>query len=155
MRVGERVSVEAAPRARRTAAAVVAAVAVVAVLAPMFRSPAPDGFPLSTYPMFARDRGAETWVDTIVGRDGDGVVLRLSPEAISGSDEPVLASESVTQALGAGTPARLCARAADRVAAGGRAGIVALEVVSELHDLDRFDPDEPLERRVHARCEVP
>jgi hypothetical protein len=135
----------------RTWVAVAAAVlAVAAVVAPMFRSPAPDSFPLSTYPMFARDRGDDTWVDTVIGRTAEGEVVRLSPMAISGSDEPVLASATVSRALNAGLSESLCRRVAAEVGP----PVVRLEVVSERHDLDRFTPDEPLERRIHDDCPV-
>ena len=139
----------------RWVAYVVAVVAVVAVLAPMFRSPAPDGFPLSTYPMFARDRGDRTWLDTAIGRTEDGALRRLSSGLISGSDEPVLASATVTRALQDGDAATLCARVAGRVADRQVDGVAAVEIVSERHDLDRFTPDEPLERLVHVSCRVP
>jgi hypothetical protein len=142
-------------RIRRWVPIVVAVVAVLAVLAPMLRSPAPDGFPLSTYPMFARDRGDDTWLDTVVGREVDGDIVRLSPELISGNDEPVLAASTVSLALDAGMAESLCDRVAGRVAHAGRDDLSAIEVVSERHDLDRFAPDEPLARRRHARCEVP
>ena len=136
---------------RRWVPVAVAAVAVLAVLAPMFRSPAPDGFPLSTYPMFARDRGDDTSIDTVVGRDGAGAIVRLSAELISGGDEPVLAAGMVSRALAAGREASLCAEVVARVVAAGRTDVDSVEVVSEHHDLDRFAPDEPLSRRTRRR----
>ena len=132
----------------------VALVAVVAVLAPMFRSPAPDSFPLSTYPMFAHDRGDHTWLDTVIGRDANGEPIRLSPGLISGSDEPVLASATVTRAIAADAASTLCTHVAERVREGGADDVVTVQVVSERHDLDRFTPDEPLERVVHVACEA-
>lgn len=150
---GEQSSTVAA--VRRAVPLVVAVLAVLAVLAPMFRSPAVDSFPLSTYPMFARDRGDEAWLDTVVGRDDGGAIVRLSPELISGSDEPVLAAASVSRALTAGTAETLCHRVAARVADSGRDEVQVVEVVSERHDLDRYEPDRPRERRSHLRCAVP
>lgn len=141
-------------RVRRALTAGIAAGAVIAVLAPMFRSPPADGFPLSTYPMFARDRGATAWVDTAVGITGDGEVVRLSPELISGSDEPVLAAVTVSRARRDGAGDELCARVAERLVAARFDGVEAVEVVSERQDLDRYEPDEPLDRRIHARCPV-
>jgi hypothetical protein len=44
---------------------------------------------------------------------------------------------------------------ADRVAESSRTDVVEVQVVSERQDLDRFEPDEPIERRVRARCPVP
>lgn len=146
---------ESAPGRRRWVPVLVAVVAVATVLAPMFGSPASDGFPLSTYPMFARDRGDDLRVDTVVGRDTGGAVVRLSPELISGSDEPVLAAVTVSRALAAGREESLCDEVAARVVDAGRTDVRVVEVVSEHHDLDRFAPDEPLSRRPRARCEVP
>ncbi|MEL7207059.1 MAG: hypothetical protein AAGK32_02310 [Actinomycetota bacterium] len=141
-------------RAARWIPLLAAAVVVGAVVAPMFRSPAPDGFPLSTYPMFARDRGDSAWVDTAIGRTDDGDAVRLTTELISGNDEPVLASATVTRAIRSGATADLCEEIAARVQADGGDGIATVEVVGELHDLDRFEPDEPIERRVLAECGV-
>jgi hypothetical protein len=81
--------------------------------------------------------------------------VRLSPELISGSDEPVLAAATVTGALRRGEAESLCDRVVARAVRAGRSDLSAIEVVSERHDLDRFAPDEPLERRRHVRCGVP
>jgi hypothetical protein len=56
----------------------------------------------------------------------------------------------VSRALNAGLTESLC----HRVAAEVESPVVRVEVVSERHDLDRFTPDEPLERRIHDDCPV-
>jgi hypothetical protein len=114
-----------------------------------------DGFPLSNYPMFAEDRGRESDVATAVGVTAAGARVRLSPELIGGSDEPILASataeRAVTSTAGAET---LCASIARR--AEGDADLRAIEVVTERYDaVDYFaGDDEPESVIVHASCRV-
>lgn len=130
----------------------VAGVAVVAVLAPLLGPPEGDSYPLSTYPMFARDGGDTAHLVTVVGVDGDGARHRLSPEKIAATDEPVLAAETVLRAIRLDHSGVLCADVADRLA--GSEDLVRVEVVTETHDLDR--PTEPARAvRVHAECSVP
>ncbi|HEX6312999.1 MAG TPA: hypothetical protein VF152_15400 [Acidimicrobiia bacterium] len=139
---------------RRGWQSLLAAAVVLVVVAPALRPDAPDGYPLSTYPMFAADRGREVDVATAVGLDGDGNVVRLDPETIADTDEVVLAAATVWQAIGAGAEARLCAEIADRVAGGS---LAAVEVRGETYDSIRyFDGEEsPAEVVTHARCAVP
>ena len=127
---------------------------VLAVLAPLVGSPERDGYPLSTYPMFARDGGDTARIDTVVGRGVDEERHRLSPELIAGSDEPVLAAETVRFAVRDGTTTALCAEVAARLDDAG-SELVAVEVVTEAHDLDRpGDTRGLLEVVVHERCPV-
>jgi hypothetical protein len=100
-------------RERRLALGVAAAV-VVGVALPgvrmMASGDAPDGLPLSTYPMFARDRGRVVEQPTVVAVSPDGYVERLSPETIAATDQVMQAAEAVRRALDAGPAAtRLCA----------------------------------------------
>jgi hypothetical protein len=134
---------------RRAVPYLVGAVAVLAVLAPLLGPPEGDSYPLSTYPMFARDGGDTARLPTVVGVDAVGDRHRLSPTLIAGSDEPVLAAETVLRAIRLGRTDRLCEDAAERV--GGRHPEVA--VITETHDLDR--PGEPaIAVEVHAACET-
>ena len=134
---------------RRAVPYLVAAIAVGAVLAPLLGPPEGDSYPLSTYPMFARDGGDEARLPTVVGIDAEGRRHRLSPELIAGTDEPVLAAETILRALRLDRADALCREAAERV--GDRYPEVA--VITETHDLDR--PGEPaVEVDEHARCEV-
>ena len=50
-----------------------------AVLAPLVRAPDDDGFPLSTYPMFAAPRPAALTMAWARGRAADGRSRSLSP----------------------------------------------------------------------------
>jgi hypothetical protein len=135
-------------RVRRRAIALVALVA-----APLAVGTAYDSFPLSTYPMFAGDRARVASVATVVGVGPDGVE-RLSSQEIGGTDEPMLAAETVARAVARGQADALCAEVARRVRAGH--GADRLEVVTERYDtLAWFDGGhEPLERTVHASCEA-
>lgn len=124
------------------------------VVAPALRPTPRDGFPLSTYPMFAADRGREAAVVTAVGVDRDDAVERLDPETIADSDEVMLAAATVRRAVAAGTDARLCVEIAERLSGGG---VRAVEIRTETYDaVAYFDGDtEPLTATVHERCEVP
>jgi hypothetical protein len=127
--------------------------AVLAVAAPAVLGR--DGFPLSNYPMFADDRGRESEVATAVGVTLAGDRVRLSPELIGDSDEPVLASATAERAVASTAGAEtLCTAIARR--AGGDAELQAIEVVTERYDtVDYFAGDEePESVVVHARCRV-
>lgn len=139
-------------RALLVSAAVVIAVAVPGVR--MLISPeVPDGFPLSTYPMFTRDRGRVVEVATVVAETPQGEVGRLSPRTIAGTDQVVQAGVTVRQAVAAGPGAagRLCDEVAGRVAAPA-----TVAVVVERYDVIAWSAGgrEPLERRAHAECEA-
>ena len=133
------------------------AAVVAAVVAPGVRllaSPdAPDGFPLSTYPMFTRDRGRVVEVATVVAMSPQGEVERLSPQTIAGTDQVVQAGVTVRRAVaaGAGAAGRLCGEIADRVEAPA-----TVAVVVERYDVVTWSAGdhEPLDRHTHAECEA-
>ena len=148
--------------ARRRAALVVTAVCV-AVALPGVRmvvegGTAPDGFPLSTYPMFTRDRGRIVDVPSVVVLTDDGAgadVERLSPVAIAGTDQVMEAHVAVAAAVrgGPATSLDLCRH----VAAGldERAPGETVAVVVERYDSLAWAAGDgiPLARKVVARCE--
>lgn len=133
-------------------AAVVAAVAVPGMRT-IVSGDTPDGFPLSTYPMFTRDPGRVVELPTVIAVSPTGAVARLSPETIAGTDQVIQAGVTVRQAIvaGPGATARLCAEVAERV---DDAHTVA--VVVERHDTVAWSAGdrEPLERRTVADCEA-
>jgi hypothetical protein len=142
---------------RRLAALLVTIAAVVVVLSPLVWDEDRDSYPISTYPMFARDRGRVRSYATVVGVRAGGEIERLSPEAIAGTREPVQAAETVIREVRRGHAAALCDDVAARVA--GRDGDAeprSLEVVTETYDvLAYFDGrTEPEQRVVHATCDV-
>jgi hypothetical protein len=142
-------------RVERRRALVVAAALVAAVAVPGVRllgSPdAPDGFPLSTYPMFTRDPGRVVEVPTVVAVSPDGGVDRLSPETIARTDQVIQAGVTVGQAVRGGPSA---ARALCEDVAGRVGGAAAVAVVVERHDAVAWAAGdrEPLDRRTVVEC---
>jgi hypothetical protein len=111
---------------------------------------APDGFPLSSYPMFARDRGQIVEVPTVVAVR-DGTAERLSPSTIAGTDQVIEASVVVADAVRAGAAATavLCEEVLGRVE-----GAEEVRVVVERYDAVRWaaGDEEPAEQRVVGSC---
>lgn len=139
----------------RRLATAVSVLAVLAVLSPALHER--DSYPLSTYPMFSHDRGRVATIDTAVGVHADGTWERLNPNLVAGGIEVIHAAVTVTESVRRGDTPALCAEIAARVASSSaRRDVVAVEVVSETHDVVTwFDgPDVPLSRTVHATCEV-
>ena len=128
-----------------------------AVLSPIW-SGAPDSFPLSTYPMFARPRGQPT-LHSLVGLSQDGNERRLSPELI-GSKEVLQAKVLIRRSVAEGPEAmlRLCEAAASRVAQSGELREVrALAVVARRYDPVSYfvDGPRPIEQQTLLLCDVP
>jgi hypothetical protein len=123
------------------------------VLWPALHPSASDGFPLSTYPMFAHDTGSVRAIVTVVGIDVAGAVHRLDPHAIGGGDEVMLAAEAARYAVRDGSATEYCAEVAARV---DDDTTVAVEVRTEVRDaVADVDASRPADEvRVHARCEV-
>ncbi len=92
--------------------------AAVVVVSPVLREPTNDTYPLSTYPMFAFDRGVEHDIATAVEVDVGGDVVRLSPKLIAGTDEVILASVTVKRSIARGEAELLCAEIAERLGPG-------------------------------------
>lgn len=116
-----------------------------------------DGFPLSSYPMFAQARPPTSVVETVLGVGANGRRQPLSPGLLAGVRQPKLALERVREAIRRGRADALCEDVARRVRelpAGERP--VALEVVTETWDtLEGLEAGaKPRRRVVHRRCEV-
>ena len=135
----------------------VSAAVVVAVAVPGIRTlasgDAPDGFPVSTYPMFTHDPGRVVEAPTVVAVSPGGEVDRLSPETVAGTDQVIQAGVSVRQALDAGPSATraLCDDVAGRVDAPA-----TVAVVVERHDSVAWSAGdrEPIERHTVTECEA-
>ena len=131
---------------------------VVAMIAPAVGDEPSDGFPLSTYPMFAADRGPVSSIATAVGRTEDGGRLRLSPNLLAGTEEPIMAVRTARVEIAGGRADTWCEEVATRVATGTSRWdeVVVVEVVIEVHDSvasltgTGHEPDV----YVHARCAV-
>jgi hypothetical protein len=147
-----------APRAEQLRAALVGIVAVGAVLVPLGRELGADSLPLSNYPMFTARRAQVTSIERAIGIAPDGTEHVLSPELTGGTVEVIHAAQTIVDAIRAGKADELCAEIADRVADSDNDLIAEVIVVRERFDvitsLDDDDPV-PVDRRVHARCEVP
>ncbi|GJM39419.1 MAG: hypothetical protein DHS20C19_27860 [Acidimicrobiales bacterium] len=125
------------------------AIAAVVVLSPLLREPTSDTYPLSTYPMFAGDRGAVHQIATAVERLPGGGIARLSPDLIAGTDEVILAAVTVQRALASGEGDALCGEIAARLGAGR-----TVEVRRETVDVVAVIADDaaPLHVEVEATC---
>ena len=122
--------------------------AALLVLSPLLRDPTSDTYPLSTYPMFATDRGNVHTIATAVERTDDGFV-RLSPKLIAGTDEAVLASVTVTRAVRLGEADILCEEILERVGSDRQ-----IEVRTETLDVVVLSVEGSSDSTVtvHARC---
>ena len=135
---------------RRLAPLLAAAV----VLIPLIRSPESDSYPLSTYPMFATDRGRVAAIATAVAIDSDGVVSRLGSAAIGGTDEVILAAATVSAAVRRGEVDELCIEIARRL---DRTEFSTVIVRTEVVDVVDHVADDasPVAIEEHGRCGVP
>jgi hypothetical protein len=136
---------------------IVTLLVVAAMVSPALARPPRDDFPLSTYPMFAVDRGPVSSIATAVGWTADGDRVRLSPRLLAGADEPILAVRTARVAISDGAADDWCAEVATRVAAAGsRAEVERIEVVVETHESARSAGanGEPLAVESHAECPV-
>ncbi|MXW62569.1 MAG: hypothetical protein F4Y27_00535 [Acidimicrobiaceae bacterium] len=133
---------------RRWTIRVLPVFAALLVLSPLVRDPTSDTYPLSTYPMFATDRGNVHTIATAVERTDDGFE-RLSPKLIAGTDEAVLASVTVTRAVRLGEADILCEEILERIGAGRR-----IEVRTETLDVVELSVEGSSDSTVsvHARC---
>ena len=143
--------------ARRLALAAAALVSLAMLLPAVLDR---DDYPLSSYPMFSHPRARTSTVATAVGRTAEGGVVRLSPELIAGSDQPMQAIATVARAVraGSGPAALLCEEVARRVAGTGADEVVAIEVRRETHDaVDYFTGGDRRPSAVDtvARCTLP
>ena len=113
-----------------------------------------DSFPLSTYPMFSRERAAEIDVDHVIGVLADGGREPVPPSLVA--DGEVLQTRVLVRGAvqrGRDATRELCRAVAER--AGTR--YLELEVRSDRYQvLGYFAGNrEPVTSRVHARCRPP
>jgi hypothetical protein len=133
---------------------------VLAMLSPALRRPPVDGFPLSTYPMFAAPRESTAKIYTVLAITEAGDVEVLTPKLIGGDRWASLAKRTLDEAAQSKAKRRaLCETVAERVAADpARADLhVALEFVSEVYDTHAYfsGDTEPRSRKLLASCPVP
>jgi len=101
--------------------------------------------------MFSSRRTKTESVDTAVFVTESGSIFRLNPEIIAGTDEVILAAQTVSLSIANGTTAQLCEEISDRFDT-NRAG--QIEIVTEVFDaLNWYANDKaPISRTVHATC---
>ena len=97
----------------RAYAAVVSTAVLGAMLWPVVRGS--DGFPLSNYPMFSREKDPVATIHHVIALSDSGNHRPLEPEHL-GTDEIMQASQTAKLAVQGKTAEDLCARAAAVVA---------------------------------------
>lgn len=131
----------------------------VAVAAPAFLPPKQaDSYPLSTYPMFTRDR-VKTRLRYAEGLEASGQRARLPPEFVANT-EPMQAMRTISLAVGGGPErmAALCQRVAERLQRSPTHDrVVSVRLVEgEFDSLGYFrGAREPDHFVVHHECRVP
>jgi hypothetical protein len=137
------------------------ALMLAAVLSPALRDPDDDGFPLSTYPMFSRNRGRTSRVTTALAIDAAGAERPVPPRLV-GTSETMQALRILTKGVhdGPESAARLCQAIAARLAqdddASFRSARSVVLVTQEVDAIAYLGGDRtPLSRTQNARCAVP
>lgn len=138
----------------------VSALLLGAMLAPAFWEPTDDGFPLSTYPMFARERPRSDSVISAVLVSADGSELPV-PSSYIANVEPMQAITTLKKTVAEGRKATrsLCEGIARRVRASGEPQLMAAErVMIVTRSVDAIDflagRSKPGGGKVHARCKL-
>jgi len=143
-------------RASVVAATAVSLVLIGATLSPLLRDPNDDGFPLSTYPMFATRRPTELTMSYALGVTRSGERRYLRPYLI-GSGEVLQAYTILSRAVsgGAGPSQALCRTIAERVRMAGDDDILTVRIVTGTHDaLDVLVRDQLGREQERTRCQV-
>jgi hypothetical protein len=129
------------------------------VLWPLLRPAGADGYPLSSYPMFARGRESRVLgLDQALWKRGDGVLQPLPPAAL-GVHTELQAMSSIGTALGRKIGPALCQQIARRIAADASRypGATEVELCHSSFDILAYFTGQsaPQRRSVLVRCAVP
>jgi hypothetical protein len=102
--------------------------------------------------MYAGARSDVETLPAVLGTDRQGEVERLSTATIARSDDPLITTALLRNAIRSGRAEDLCGEIAGRAPE----GTVSVEIVEERLDLvaSAAGDDDVLERTVHARCPV-
>lgn len=141
----------------RVAAVLVSVALVGATLSPLLRSnPYDDGFPLSTYPMFASKRPTMQTFHYALGITKEGQRRTLSPAIIGGTGEILQAMRVVERAVGRGAVGELCTAIAARVRGDAEfSDVVAIRIVTGTNDAVQYLAHDVVGREYERRrCEV-
>jgi hypothetical protein len=130
---------------------------VAAVLSPLARDPHRDGFPLSTYPMFATPRDTRMSISFAYGETAAGERRAIGPDAL-GTREVLQAAATIARAVdrGRAEAMALCRQIAGAVSADVEmADVVGVAIVTGDEDAVAYLADGTLgPERVRARCAV-
>jgi hypothetical protein len=139
------------------------AVSVAALLIigwPATRNPDADGFPLSTYPMFARPKGRIADITSALAIGADGANTPIPPRYIANA-ETMQAIRTLHAAVAQGSrrSRELCEAIAERLKTARAPELrdaVRVELVSGSVDTIDYLAGRatPPSRRLHARCDV-
>ena len=142
----------------RVAAGCASLALIAATLSPVVRRPNDDGFPLSTYPMFASKRPTTLTFHYALGEGRAGERITLKPRLV-GTGEVLQAMRVIDRAVGRGRVeiAKLCDDVARRVAADSDfASVVTVRIITGTHDaLDYLSRDIIGRELERTRCPVP
>jgi hypothetical protein len=132
-----------------------------ATLYPALLPPHDDGFPLSTYPMFATEKPKRVAVMSALALGDGGVEHALSPGYIANA-EAMQALQTLKKSVAAGkrSARALCDRIAARVAERAEPELARarhVAIVTQEHDAVAYltGDEQALSRTVHVRCKVP
>lgn len=141
----------------RIPAAVISLALIGATLWPLANDPRDDGFPLSTYPMFASRRPTVQTYRYALGETAAGERRILHPRVV-GTGEILQALRVIQRAVAAGRAeaAKLCTAIASRVANDDAfRDVVAIRIVTGTHDAVDYLARDQVGREVELlRCEV-
>ena len=134
-------------------------VALIAItLSPVLRQPSDDGYPLSTYPMFAFKRPTKLTMDYALGVTAAGKTVFLRPWH-TGSGEVLQARAIIDRGVHGGPKAlgALCTDIAKRVATDEEfPDVVTIELVTGTHDaVDYLVRHVEGKVTVKGQCKVP
>jgi hypothetical protein len=137
-------------------AAAVSLALIAATLWPLARDPRDDGFPLSTYPMFASRRPTQQTFRYALGETARGERRTLQPIVV-GTREALQALRVFDLAVGRQSEMQqLCKQIAARVAGDDDfADIVAIRIVTGTHDAVEYLAHDHIGTEIeHTRCAV-
>lgn len=141
-------------------ALVLHALVAILVVAPAFRDPPRDDFPLSNYPMFSERKDPRVTIQQVVARAPGGPEVVLPPRFVA-NEEVMQAAATIRRAMSAGPAAlsQLCSEVSERV---GRADDPELGLATQVeiysrrfHAVKYFSGDtSPEHEETLARCQV-
>lgn len=140
-------------------AVVVTLVVALVIVSPALSSKPKDGYPLSTYPMFAWEMKRVASVEhAVYFREGSTEAVPVAPRFV-GTDEVLQARATIARAIrrGAERQAEVCAEIAGRLAKDGSTGARIVELRTGTYDAVAYfteDRHAPQKLVTHVRCPV-